>query len=53
MYKVYYYNTGSRFVSSKNFETLAEATKFSISLPRESVLEIKLVTEQKKKENRT
>ena len=42
MYKVVYYMTGSTRVSSRWFDTFAEATQFSISLPIESVLEVKL-----------
>ena len=33
--------TGGSMVSSRNFETLAEATNFAINQPRESVIEIK------------
>lgn len=41
MYKVTYYMTGGSMVSSRNFETLAEATNFAIHQPIESVIEIK------------
>jgi hypothetical protein len=41
MYKVYYYMTGGRYVSSRNFETLKDATDFAINQPIESVIEIK------------
>lgn len=54
MYKVYYYMSGGTHVSCRTFPNLAEATEFSISLPIESVLEIKLVPDnQNKRENRT
>lgn len=41
MYKVTYYVTGGNMVSSRSFNTLAEATDFAIRQPRESVIEIK------------
>jgi len=41
MYRVYYYLTGGSVVSVKEFEVLTEATEFAISLPINSVLEIK------------
>ena len=53
MYKVSYYLTGTSRVLFRMFETLGEATKFSNSLPINSVLEIKLYTESPKKEDRT
>jgi len=33
--------TGGRYVSSRNFETLKDATDFAINQPIESVIEIK------------
>ena len=53
MYKVSYYSGNGSIVAFKWFNTLSEATEFSISCPRESVLEIKLYTDQTKKEDRT
>lgn len=44
MYKVYYYSdksSGLNFVKDKTFDTLEEATEFSLKLPAEAVLEIK------------
>jgi hypothetical protein len=55
MYKVtYYLATGSNTVATKNFNTFQEASEFSLSCPRESVIEIKLYPDNEvKKEDRT
>jgi hypothetical protein len=53
MYKVSYYIGGGSMVGFKWFNTLAEATDFAISQPRESIMEIKLYKEMPKKEDRT
>ena len=54
MYKVSYYITGSNTVATKNFETFQEASDFSLTCPRESVLEVKLYPDTvTKKEDRT
>ena len=53
MYRVYYYLTGGSVVSVKEFEALTEATEFAISLPINSVLEIKYYDDvNQKKPNR-
>ncbi len=53
MYKVTYYIGGSSMIGTKFFPTLSEATYFSIEQPIESILEIKLVKEENKREDRT
>ena len=53
MYKVCYYIGGGNRVVFKLFKTLTEATEFSNSQPLNSILEIKLYTDEHKKENRT
>jgi hypothetical protein len=53
MYKVSYYTGAGAAVEFKWFNTLSEATDFSIKCPRESVLEIKLYLDQNKREDRT
>lgn len=53
MYKVTYHIGGGSMVGFKWFKTLSEATDFAISQPRESVIEIKLIKEENKRENRT
>jgi hypothetical protein len=54
MYKVYYYLNNSTVVSVKEFETLRESTDFAISLPINSVLEIKYYDNvDRRKENRS
>lgn len=47
MYKVSYYIGGDYKLLNKNFETLHEATKFTNSLPINSVLEIRLIKDKK------
>ena len=41
MYRVTYYFNNSNAVASKEFETLTEATDFSIKQPINSIIEIK------------
>ncbi len=41
MYRVTYYFNNSHAVASRDFETLTEATEFSIKQPINSILEIK------------
>ena len=41
MYKVTFYMTGGHMVSSRSFETFAEAVDFANRQPIESVIEIK------------
>jgi len=41
MYRVTYYFNGSNAVASKEFESLTEATAFSIKQPINSIIEIK------------
>jgi hypothetical protein len=53
MYKVSYYSGAGAAVTFKWFDTLSEAADFSMKCPRESVLEIKLYLDEKKKEDRT
>ena len=53
MYKVSYYSGNGAIIAFKWFNTLSEATDFSIKCPRESVLEIKLYKDQIVKEDRT
>lgn len=52
MYKVSYYLAGTR-LAFRWFDTLHEATKFSVELPTGDVLEIKFYPEKIKKEDRT
>ena len=54
MYKVYFYMTGGNSVTSREFPNFGEAIKYSITLPLDSVLEIKYYPdEDNKRENRT
>jgi hypothetical protein len=53
MYKVSYYLGDSNTVVFKWFQNLVEATAFSVHLPLGSVLEIKLYTDENKREDRT
>jgi len=53
MYKVTYYVGNGSMVGTKWFPNLSEATQFSIDQPLESIIEIKLVKEENKRENRT
>ncbi len=41
MYRVTYYFNNSNAVASREFETLTEATEFSIKQPINSIIEIK------------
>lgn len=41
MYRVTYYINNSNAVASKEFDTLTEATEFSIAQPINSIIEIK------------
>jgi hypothetical protein len=53
MYKVCYYLEGTKVVSLREFETLKESTDFALSLPINSVLEIKYYDNvDRRKENR-
>jgi hypothetical protein len=55
MYKVsYYMAAGSNTVVTKTFKTFQEASEFSLTCPRESVIEVKLYPDNEvKKEDRT
>jgi hypothetical protein len=52
MYRVYYTLTGGS-VMSKEFDTINEAIKFSLTLPFQSVQEIKKIEKRIQKEDRT